>query len=214
MKNDSNLPANISADELLKVQESLNVVTGQKSKRVTYSEDDKQEVTKYALLCGASAAVRHFRKKYPHLTESTVRPWVKRYQKSIKEQKKLNPTAQAATPKIGKPRGRPLYLEEELDTKVRSMLVSLRVAGGGINIHVVRGVLNGLIRENPVKYGKYLEFKVTRSWTRSLYQRMNYTRRAVTTQGLLLQDRFGTRLDQDIFLKSLILPSNTISLMS
>ena len=77
MKNDSNLPANISADELLKVQESLNVVTGQKSKRVTYSEDDKQEVTKYALLCGASAAVRHFRKKYPHLTESTVRPWVK-----------------------------------------------------------------------------------------------------------------------------------------
>ena len=143
-----------------------------------------------------------------------MRPWVKRYQKSIKEQKKLNPTAQAATPKIGKPRGRPLYLEEELDTKVRSMLVSLRVAGGGINIHVVRGVLNGLIRENPVKYGKYLEFKVTRSWTRSLYQRMNYTRRAVTTQGLLLQDRFGTRLDQDIFLKSLILPSNTISLMS
>ena len=110
MKNDSNLPANISADELLKVQESLNVVIGQKSKRVTYSEDDKQEVTKYALLCGASAAVRHFRKKYPHLTESTVRPWVKRYQKSIKEQKKLNLTAQAGTPKTGKPSGRPLKI--------------------------------------------------------------------------------------------------------
>ena len=72
-------------------------------------------------------------------------------------------------------------MEEELDTKVRSMLASLRVAGAGINIHVVRCVLNGLIRANPVKYGKYLEFKVTRSWTRSLYQRMNYTRRAVTT---------------------------------
>ena len=76
-------------------------------------------------------------------TESIVRPWVKRYQKSIKEQKKLNPTTQAATLKIGKPRGIPLYLEEELDTKVRSMLVSLRVAGAGTNIHVVRGALNG-----------------------------------------------------------------------
>ena len=72
----------------------------------------------------ASAAVRHFRKNNPHLTESTVRPWVKRYQKSIKEQKKLNPTTQAATLKIGKPRGRPLYLEEY--TKVGSMLVGLR----------------------------------------------------------------------------------------
>ena len=153
MKNDNNLPANISADELLKVQESLNVVEGRKSKQVTYSENDKQEVTKYALLCGASAAVWHFRKKYPHLTESTVRPWVKHYQKSIKEQKKLNPTAQV-TPKIGKPRGRLLYLEEELDTKLRSMLTSLRVAGAGINIHVVRGVLNGLIPANPVKYRK------------------------------------------------------------
>ena len=40
------------------------MVAGQKSKRVTYSKDDKQEVTKYALLSGASAAVRHFRKKY------------------------------------------------------------------------------------------------------------------------------------------------------
>ena len=61
------------------------------------------------------------------------------------------------------------------------MLSSLRLAGAGINIHVVRGVLNGLIRANPIKFGKYVNFKVTRSWTRSLYQRMNFSRRAVTT---------------------------------
>jgi len=164
MKNGDNLPANISADELAKVQESLNIVGGRKSKRVTYSEKDKLEVTKYAVMCGASAAVRHFRKKYPTLTESSVRPWMKSYRRSIKEQKKVNPAAEPS-PKIGKPRGRPLYLEEELDSKLRSMLTSLRVAGAGINIHVVRGVLNGLIRANPVKYGKCLEFKVTRSWT-------------------------------------------------
>ena len=64
MKNDSNLPAN--ADELSSVQESLNVVAKQKSKR------QKKKVTKYALMSGASAAVRHFRKNNPYLTESTV----------------------------------------------------------------------------------------------------------------------------------------------
>ena len=83
--------------------------------------------------------------------------------------------------KIGKPRGRPLLLEEELDHKLWSMLTSLRLAGAGINIHVIRGVLNGLVWANPVKYGKYVEFNVTRSWTRSLYQRMKFSRRAVTT---------------------------------
>ena len=61
------------------------------------------------------------------------------------------------------------------------MLVKLRLAGAGINIHVVSGVLNGLIRANPERFGKYMEFKVIRSWARSLYQRMKFSRRAVTT---------------------------------
>ena len=34
--------------------------------------DKKKKVTKYALMSGASAAVRHFRKNNPYLTESTV----------------------------------------------------------------------------------------------------------------------------------------------
>ena len=66
------------------------------------NDKKKENVTKYALMSEASAVVRHFRKNNPHLTESTVRPWVKRYQKLIQEQKKLNPTAQAAAPNIGK----------------------------------------------------------------------------------------------------------------
>ena len=174
MKNDNSLPTNISADELEKVKESLKVVEGLKCNRITYSEKDKQEVAKYAIMSGAAASIRKFRQKFPHLTESTVHPWVKSYKKFLKEQKKVN-SANIA-PRVGKPRGRALLLEEELDTKMRSMLSSLRLAGAGINIPVVRGVLNGLIRANPIKFGKYVNFKVTRSWTRSLYQRMNFSR--------------------------------------
>ena len=88
--------------------------------------------------------------------------------------------ASSAEPKIRKARGRPLILDKPLDLKLRSMLVKLRLAGAGINIHLASGLLNGFIRENPERFGKYMEFKVTRSWARSLYQRMKLTCRAVT----------------------------------
>ena len=74
-----------------------------------------------------------------------------------------------------------MILDEALDLKLHSMLVNLRLAGAGINIHVISGVLNGLIWANPERFGKYVEFKVTRSWARSLYQRMKFSCHAVTT---------------------------------
>ena len=81
MKNDNSLPTNISVDELEKVNESLKVVEGLKYKRTTYSEKDKQEVAKYAIMSGATASIRKFSQKFPHLTERTVRPWGKKLQK-------------------------------------------------------------------------------------------------------------------------------------
>ena len=181
----SNLPSNISANELEKIHESLKVVQGGgKKRRTVYAEKDKQEIAKYAAVCGATAAIRKFQQRFPHLTESTVRPWVKSYKKSIQEQKKMG--ASSVETKIGKARGRPLILDEALDLKLRSMLLKLRLAGAGININVVSGVLNGLIRANPERFGKYTEFKVTRSWARSLYQRMKFSRRAVTASRLVI----------------------------
>ena len=84
-------------------------------------------------------------------------------------------------PKIGQVRCRPLLLDSELDLKLRTMLITLRTAGAGINIHVVTGVQNGLVRANPEMFGKYVDFQVTRSWVRSLYRRTKFSRRAVTT---------------------------------
>ena len=107
-----------------------------------------------------------------------MRPWVKSQEKSIQEQKKKGETS--VQPTTGRVRGRPLLIEEILDLKLRSMLVNVRTAGASINIHVVSGLLNGLIRANPERFGKYMYFKVTRSWVRSLYQRMKFSRHAVT----------------------------------
>ena len=82
---------------------------------------------------------------------------------------------------IGAKRGRPLLLSDDLDFKLRSFLTNLRTGGGTINRHVLYGVLMGLIKSDLSRYGQYLEFCVTNGWVQSLYTRMGYTRRMVTT---------------------------------
>ena len=123
----SNLPSNISSNELEKIHESLMVIQGGgKKKRTVYAEKDKQEIAKYAGVCGATAAIRKFQQRFPHLTESTVRPWVKSYKKSIQEQKKMG--ASSVEPEIGKARDRTLILDEALGLKLRSVLLKLRLS--------------------------------------------------------------------------------------
>ena len=123
----SNLPSNISSNELEKIHESLMVIQGGgKKKRTVYAEKDKQEIAKYAGVCGATAAIRKFQQRFPHLTESTVRPWVKSYKKSIQEQKKMG--ASSVEPEIGKARDRTLILDEALGLKLRSVLLKIRLS--------------------------------------------------------------------------------------
>ena len=69
----------------------------------------------------------------------------------------------------------------ELDQKLRAMTVNFRASGANINIHVVRGVLAGIVRSNLDKFGQFSDFEVIRSCVRSVYHRMNFSRRAATT---------------------------------
>ena len=70
-----------------------------------------------------------------------MRPWVKSHKKSIQEQEKKGESSVEST--IGRVRGQPLLTEEVLDLKLRSMLLNLWTAG----------VLNGLIRKKPERFG-------------------------------------------------------------
>ena len=72
-------------------------------------------------------------------------------------------------------------MSEEPDQKLRAMIANLRTAGAIINIHVVRGVLAGIVRSNLDKFGQFSDFEVIRSCVRSVYHRMNFSRRAATT---------------------------------
>ena len=89
---------------------------------------------------------------------------------------------------ISKKRGRLLYLLEEIDEKLQTFLIAQRRAERNINRHTVYGVLMGLIQSNLHLYGGYLEFTATDGWLYSLYKKMNFVRRTVTTSRLVVTE--------------------------
>ena len=76
------------ANKLEKVEESLKVALQEKKKQTVFAKGDKQEIEKQAAICGVTVAIRKFQPKFPNLTESTRRPWVKSHKKAIQEQRK------------------------------------------------------------------------------------------------------------------------------
>ena len=121
-----------------------------------YKEEEKMKVVKCACSPGVTNAIRFFKKEFPNLTESSVRPWVSKYKEEIKKN-----SAECVI--ISQTRGRPLLLPAELDEKLRLFITNLRIAGGTINKHVIHGILIGLIKADMTRYGGYLDFTVTKS---------------------------------------------------
>ena len=132
------------------------------------------KITKYANLYGIANAVRRYSKEFPTISENKFRGWWKKFRG------KLTRKVPSDEVVISKKRGRPLYLPDELDEKLRTFLIAQRRAGGNINRHTVYGVLMGLIKSNLHLYGGYLEFTAIDVSLYSLYKRMNFVQRAVT----------------------------------
>ena len=51
----------------------------EKAKRITYKEEDKVKITKYANLYYIANSVRRYSKEFPNISESTVRGWLKKF---------------------------------------------------------------------------------------------------------------------------------------
>ena len=164
----------ISGKEYDSIKDTLDLHPETKKRRVMYKEEEKMKVVKHACSHGVTNAIRFFKKEFPNLAESTVRPWVNKYKEEIKRK-----SAECVI--ISQTRVRPLLLPAKLDEKLRLFITSMRTAGGTINKHVIYGILRGLIKAGMTRYGGYLDFTVTKGWLQSLYSRMNMSRRMVTT---------------------------------
>ena len=164
----------ISGKDYDSIKDTLDLHPETKKRRVMYKEEEKMKVVKHACSHGVTNAIRFFKKEFPNLAESTVRPWVNKYKEEIKRK-----SAECVI--ISQTRVRPLLLPAKLDKKLRLFITSMRTAGGTINKHVIYGILRGLIKAGMTRYGGYLDFTVTKGWLQSLYSRMNMSRRMVTT---------------------------------
>ena len=91
---------------------------------------DKIRIARYACENGNSKTVSKFKKDFPKLDESAIRPWVKKYKSELSNKRPQTSFT------IGTKRGRPTKMIK----KLRAMIVNLITAGEVINIHVVRGV--------------------------------------------------------------------------
>ena len=147
----------ISGKEYDSIKGILDLHPKTKKRRVTYKEEEKMKVGKYACSHGVTNAIRFFKKEFPNLTESTARPWASKYKEEIKKKS-------TKCVIISQTRGRPLLLPAELDEKLCLFITNMRTAGGTINKHVIYGILMGLIKADMTRYGGYLDFTVTKGW--------------------------------------------------
>ena len=155
-----------------------------KKKRVNskFTENERYLIGKYTAINGPSAAVKKFKKSHSHLKfgESTARNLREKYCKVIKNNANITKIPKAKL-------GRPLMLGN-LDEQVKNFLLILRRKGGVVNRVVAKATANALISRSNDEYLKSIDLENS-SWARSLFTRMGFVKRAVTTNKPELPER-------------------------
>ena len=141
-----------------------------------WTDKERYEIGKYAAENGNIRTVRSFEKKFPTLSESTVRSFKKRYFEQL-SQKSKEEVERAQSIKNRKT-GRPLLLGE-LDDMVRKYLVNLSRRGGVINTTVANATAKALMSKYPYVVGQ-VDVDSSR-WAKSLFSRMNFVKRRKTS---------------------------------
>ena len=90
-----------------------------------YTDEDRYKIAKYVKDHGPNQAARCFQSKYPTIRESTMRRFLKKYNKQVRIEKNLNqPPAERTT---NLTRVRPLMVGPAIDEKVRKWHSSKKV---------------------------------------------------------------------------------------
>ena len=76
--------AGVSSTEYDNIVAEVEIVPN-KRRRTTYHERDKVKIAKYANTYGVASAIKFFQRDFPKLTESTVRPWLKKYRAGLQK---------------------------------------------------------------------------------------------------------------------------------
>lgn len=158
--------------------ENSSAATRKRGNYHHYSPEIRAKIGRYASENGNSKAIKHFKAQIPTLKESAVRTFKQAYEKKLKEERKKGNTEAQVLAIPHDTRGRPPILLE-LDSKLISLLQSIRSRGGVINYSVVKATALALVNSNTIT--SLAGFEPTVPWVKSIYRRCNFTRRAGTT---------------------------------
>ena len=137
-----------------------------------YSAETHAKIRKYTSENGNSKAINHFKEELPTLKESTLRTFKQAYEKRLREEKKKGNIGATITAIPGDTRGRPQILCD-LDSKLISLLKSIRSKGGVVTFSVVKATVLVLVDCNKTPYLR--EFEPTVTWVKSVYRCCNFT---------------------------------------
>ena len=177
-----------------------------------YTEKDRFSIGKNASIYGTAYVVRKWKKAYPHINESTVRGFKKRYEALIRdENRKKKPHTNAI---VNRPRGRPCLLGNKIDLLVQKYLKATRYKGGVVNTMVAIGTAKALIKRYPLLEKDHIEFG--KPWAQSLFRRIGFVRRMKTTGKVCIP--FGAQKEAELkFLHQIVknvekhqIPSNLV----
>ena len=167
-----------SVADIVTTKSSTASSSRKRGKYTHFSAEIRAKIGKYASENGNSKAICHFKKELPALKESTVRTFKQAYEKRLKEERRKGNTEAHIVAIPHDTRGRPPSLLE-LDSKLISLLKSIRSRGGVVNSCVVKATALALVNSNNISGLRGFEPKPT--WVKSIYKRCNFTRRAGTT---------------------------------
>ena len=126
---------------------------------------------------GTASTERKVQSSHGAIGESTVQLFQKKYEAMIKHaaRKKVSPKKAIAARKQGRP-----VLLGEIDEMVQRFLQAVRKKSGVINAVVARSVIKALVKRSGKKELEVIDLD-SRGWIQSLFRRMHFVRRTVTT---------------------------------
>ena len=149
---------------------------------------------------GNNATVRKFQAEFPHLNESTVREFKKKYNPEIANAAKKKREVANIIPRYSSQTGRPLLLGE-LDNMVQTYIIHLSNRGGVVN----RAIANATAQALLIRYS-YLVGEIdvsSSSWAQSLFRRMGFKKRRKTSSAVDIPGSAGKEIEY-LFLHDIV----------
>ena len=143
-----------------------------------YTDTERATIGNYAHVHGTTAALRHFKTRYPELKYTTICDW----RKAVADEEKK--TKQPVTKLTSKKRGRPSMLPDEITVVIVKYINAIRDAGGIINTAIVIAAGLGIVKRMDPRLlecnGGHVVLQ--KSWAKYLLGKMNFVKRKATTK--------------------------------